>query len=113
MLFGLMKSERERAAEHDAAILRAHYGEEAEAFCECALTGQERPEAGRSIQLILRALKHTQAKQGRHFSADAGSTQLLSIGSQAVQRALAVVIEACENFVEIGHDGSGANFQAT
>ena len=43
MLFGLVKSARERAAEHDAAMLLAHYGEDAEAFCLSALTGRERP----------------------------------------------------------------------
>ncbi len=57
MLFGLAKSDRERAAEHDAAMLRAHYGAEAEAFCAFALSGRGRPDAGRAIRMISRKLK--------------------------------------------------------
>ena len=57
MLFGLAKSAAERAAEHDAAMLRAHYGAEAEAFCQQAFSGRERPNAHRAIRLISRKLK--------------------------------------------------------
>ena len=57
MLFGLTKSAAERAAEHDAALLRAHYGPEAEAFCQEAFSGRERPNASRAIRMIRRKLK--------------------------------------------------------
>ncbi len=57
MLFGLAKSAAERAAEHDAAMLRDHYGAEAEAFCQAAFSGRERPNASRAIHLISRKLK--------------------------------------------------------
>lgn len=57
MLFGLFQSRLKRAAEHDADMLRARYGADAERFCDSALTGQERPSAGRAIQEIRRALK--------------------------------------------------------
>ena len=59
MLFGLGRSGQERAAEHDAAMLRAHYGAEAEAFCASALSGPTRPNAGLAIRLISRKLKTT------------------------------------------------------
>ena len=84
MLFGLMKSERERAAEHDAALLRAHYGDDAKAFCECALSGQERPQARRAIQLILRALDEPAASRPARFDEAKMSAQALSVSSQAV-----------------------------
>ena len=57
MLFGLMQSAAERAAEHDAVLLRAHYGPEAEAFCQEAFSGRERPSANRAIRMISRKLK--------------------------------------------------------
>jgi hypothetical protein len=65
MLFGLIPSRMERAAEHDAALLRARYGADAERFCESALTGQERPSAARAIRAIRRALKRSPTAQVR------------------------------------------------
>ena len=61
MLFGLARSAAELAvelaAEHDAALLRAHYGPEAETFCREAFSGRERPNASRAIRMISRKLK--------------------------------------------------------
>ena len=68
MLFGWGKSERDKAAEHDAAMLQAHYGADAEAFCRSAFSGLERPNASRAIRMISRKLRdmggQTDALQG-------------------------------------------------
>lgn len=61
MLFGLFKSKAMRAAEHDAAYLVAHYGADAERFCETVFSGPGRPSARRAIRLIRAALREGSA----------------------------------------------------